>query len=210
MASHGTVTGTFVDTDGTTPAAGTVVFMPAPAWILDAAETKTIMPSQVAVDLDATGSLSTSLLATDDTTLNPSGWTWNVTVLIHGAQPRSFSFSLPGGTTVDLTTASPVNGSVGNAVVVGPTGAAATVADVGAAITADDPTVTGPLNANYAALNGTYSDMVYTGGNLTSWTQNGVACSATYNADGTVHTLTTGTTTRTFTYDASGNLTGAA
>lgn len=143
MATHGTVTGKFVGTDGTTPAAGSVIFSPAPQWILDAVETRTIVPAQVVVTLDGTGSLSTSLLATDDATLNPSGWTWSATILITGASPRSFSFSLPAGSTQDLTTLSPVNGSLGSAVVKGDAGAkgdpTTIVAGTGVSIDSTDP-----------------------------------------------------------------------
>jgi YD repeat-containing protein len=66
------------------------------------------------------------------------------------------------------------------------------------------------LSEGFVALNSTYADMEYEDGDLVSWTQNGVPCSATYNPDGTVATLTTGDLTRTFTYDADGNLIGAA
>lgn len=37
-------------------------------------------------------------------------------------------------------------------------------------------------------------------GNPLTWTENGAPCSATYNLDGTVATLTKDATTRTFTY----------
>lgn len=60
-----------------------------------------------------------------------------------------------------------------------------------------------------ASLNPTYGSMVYEGGNLVSWIQNGIACSATYDANGNVQTLTVGGTTRTFDYDSDGNLIGA-
>lgn len=121
MAQHGTVTGKFVDALEA-PQTGSVIFTAAPGWILSATEAKTIVPEQVVVALDGTGSLSQQLLATDDTTLNPSGWTWNALILIDGAPARSFSFSLPAGTTKDLTTLSPVNTSLGNAVVKGDAG----------------------------------------------------------------------------------------
>lgn len=114
MAQHGTVTGEFVDALEQ-PQTGSVIFTAAPGWILSATEAKTIVPEQVVVALDGTGSLSQQLLATDDTTLNPTGWTWNALILIDGAPARAFSFSLPTGTTVDLTTASPANGSQGTA-----------------------------------------------------------------------------------------------
>ena len=39
--------------------------------------------------------------------------------------------------------------------------------------------------------------------NPTAWTEEGISCSATYNDDGTVATLTKGSTTRTFTYSNS-------
>lgn len=170
MASHGTITGKFVGTDGTTPAAGSVIFSPAPQWILDAVETRTIVPAQVVITLDGTGSLSTSLLATDDTTLNPSGWTWNATILITGATPRSFSFSLPGGSTQDLTTLSPVNGSLGSAVVKGDTGATGAAGPQGAQGVQGATGATGPTGstgATGAAIGGiltTTGDLAVFGG----------------------------------------------
>ncbi len=48
-------------------------------------------------------------------------------------------------------------------------------------------------------------------GNWTSWTEAGVACSATYDpGTGNMATLTVAGVTRTFSYDANDNLIGAA
>lgn len=168
MPPHGTVTGKFVGADGTSPAVGSAIFLPAPQWILDTTRAQTITPEQVVVALDGTGSLTTSLLATDDTTLNPSGWTWSALILIEGVDPRSFSFTLATNATVDLVTVSPVNSSRGSGIVkgdkgdtgpAGPTGAtgpagpagsnaSATLVHQGTGVAVDN---TDPLNPSISA-----------------------------------------------------------
>lgn len=64
--------------------------------------------------------------------------------------------------------------------------------------------------AGSVSANPAYTNMVYTNGNLTSWREDGVLHSATYDAEGNIKTHTVGSVTRTFIYDANGNLTGAS
>lgn len=68
------------------------------------------------------------------------------------------------------------------------------------------------LSGTYVPTNPVIADVVLDAdGNWTSWTEAGVACSATYDSvTGNMETLTVGTVTRTFSYDAEDNLVGAA
>ena len=148
--SYGTVYGRFVlayaDSSDDSPypdalpAAGSLYFTPSPNSIKDATATPTpvtILPATVQVDLDENGylrsfagpdGLGVRLLATDDPQGNPIDWTWGVELRLtdqEGTPVRSissFSFSLPGGTEVDLTSVIPVAASNGTFYVIGPMG----------------------------------------------------------------------------------------
>jgi len=121
------------------PAKGSVFFDPSPVKLLDALSTPnpvTIMPATVEAQLDADGYIlgyagerGVRLVATDDADLNPQDWTWKVTFRLTDqndvpVQIADFSFELPAGTTVDLTTVSPVPDANGTYYLVGPTGPA--------------------------------------------------------------------------------------
>ena len=150
--SYGTVYGRFVlaysdtvDTDpypDAIPAAGSVFFTPSPNYIKDASADPapvTILPATIEVALDEEGylrsfagteGLGVRLVATDDPQGNPVNWTWSVQFRLtdqDGTPVRTvptFSFALPGGTDVDLTTVMPVAASNGTYYIVGPTGPA--------------------------------------------------------------------------------------
>lgn len=127
-----TVTGQFIDSENGTPAAGTVEFVPAPCYLIDAEGDLIVISDPVTVTLDDTGAFSVALLSTDDPDLNPNGWTYSVIVrLVDPVRVRSFSIEAPEGTTVDLADAVPVDGSLGNAVVVGPPGQPGPVGPMG-------------------------------------------------------------------------------
>lgn len=139
--SYGTVTGRFLlayadsaDIDDpaapdAVPATGTVYFTPSPLYIKDTGASPvpvTILPATVSATLDSEGYLcgygttrGIVLMATDDTDGQPSGWTWEVEYRFKapdGSRVNTiapFSFSLPGGTTVDLTTVTPATSSNG-------------------------------------------------------------------------------------------------
>lgn len=147
--SYGTVVGRFLlayadssDVDlypDGIPAKGSVFFTPSPANLKDTNATPapvTILPSRVEAVLDAdgylcgyTGDQGIRLVATDDADLNPLNWTWlaefrltdenDATVLL-----SPFSFSLPGGTSVDLAAVAPVPDANGTYYLIGPTGPA--------------------------------------------------------------------------------------
>jgi hypothetical protein len=147
--SYGTVTGRYLlayadsndvgSNPDAVPAQGTVYFTPSPNYIRDVAASPapvTLLPASVECSLDAngyitgyTGDLGVRLLATDDADGSPVDWTWSVEFRLTDASGNairtipSFSFSLPGGSTVDLTAATPVADSNGTYyLTAGPTG----------------------------------------------------------------------------------------
>lgn len=118
------------DVDGLpdfSPATGlTVTFTPSTAAVIDA----TASPAPVTIEmvpivcgLDTQGYLvggdgqrGVKLIATNDTDINPSGWTYSVTFLRGGAKVaafRDFSMSLPAGVTKDIALTIPVPSSEG-------------------------------------------------------------------------------------------------
>lgn len=111
----GFVTGLFMDNSGGL-LSGTITFTASPPKILDAtsAPPTTILPGPVTVTLSA-GTFLKELVATDDTDLNPFGFTYLVSFALKSGSTSvpvdSFSISVPTGTSsspVDLTVASPV------------------------------------------------------------------------------------------------------
>jgi hypothetical protein len=145
--SHGTVTGRFIvayqDSNDSgsepdaIPAAGSIFFTASPTLIknLDASPAPvSILPAVVEATLDSEGYLcgygttrGIILVATDDPDGNPVDWTWRADFRLTDStgiplSVQSFSFELPGGTTVDLTSASPVQDANGTFYLVGPRG----------------------------------------------------------------------------------------
>jgi hypothetical protein len=131
--NYGTVVGQFLlaYSDKTDPdvfpdgvaAKGSIYFRPSPTKLLDGSSSPnpvTILPAVVECALDSEGYLlggdgtrGVRLVATDDTDLNPTGWTWLVEFRLTDQDDvpvsiPSFSIALPSSTTVDLTTVSPV------------------------------------------------------------------------------------------------------
>ena len=148
--SYGTVVGRFLlayaDTNDVglvpdaVPAQGTVYFTPSPNYIKDVNASPapvTILPSSIECSLDSegyiigyTGDRGVRILATDDPDGNPVDWTWSVNFRLTDATGTpvrtipDFSFELPGGTTVDLTSAAPVPDANGTYYLIGPAGPA--------------------------------------------------------------------------------------
>lgn len=148
--SYGTVTGRFLlaysdsnDADlypDGVPAKGTVLFTPSPNYVKNAGASPapvTILPATISCDLDSegyllgyTGQRGVRLVATDDADNNPVDWTWKVTFRLTDQTDTptrgipDFSFELPGGSTIDLTTVMPVTDANGTYYLVGPTGPA--------------------------------------------------------------------------------------
>lgn len=131
------------------PATGTVTFTPQADYVLSP-NNATVLSTPIIAVLDSQGYLSTAdtskttqryirdirggyipkyrgvnLQATDGDT-NPTNWTWRVdfdlTVGDHKVKQESFSFSLPAGSEIDLTTVTPVPGVSGYSTIQGPQG----------------------------------------------------------------------------------------
>ncbi len=171
--SYGTVVGRFllayadgVDADSApdgVAAQGTVLFTPSAAYIKNVTGSgvnSTIIPATIECTVNSEGYLvgpagtpGVTLIATDDPDNNPVDWTWRVDLRltapdgtpVRSAQP--FHIAVPGGSTTDLSVASPVAASNGVFYTVGPVGPAnsLTVASVetGAAGSSASVTVTG-------------------------------------------------------------------
>lgn len=98
----GVLEGTFEKPDGT-PAVGQVHIAPNVRVVRDATG-NVILAGTVVVDLDDDGAFSVVLAATDDETLDPTGFAYTVTPRLKGHSPIT-GVSLPADTTVDLADA---------------------------------------------------------------------------------------------------------
>lgn len=102
-----TVTATYTELDGS-PAIGTVTFAAQiTGALLDSAADIIVLPDDLTITLDANGSLSVVLLATDDPTVTPQGFTYLITEHI-GRAIRSYSIAVPLGAPLDLRSVAPV------------------------------------------------------------------------------------------------------
>lgn len=143
--TYGTVTGRFLAIIGDTadgledpdavPLVGTVTITPDLPYglVINALPVPaTILPRPVQITLDANGYIEwggndyIKLLATDDGNVNPTNFTYTASfeLTLDGVSiPYGpFSFQLPGGTTVDLTTVAPLASTPGTLTVAGPQG----------------------------------------------------------------------------------------
>jgi hypothetical protein len=106
-----TVTGTWADLSDGGSASGEVDFEPT-AVLVDGTSTPPLImrPEPQTAILDATGSISVQLMATDDPDVSPTGWAWRVTERIQGQQTnRIYLINLPAAQTpVDLSTIAPL------------------------------------------------------------------------------------------------------
>lgn len=106
------VIGKWLDGQGN-PCTGKVVFSPRVATrFVDTASSVVIMPERFQVVLDATGSISTTVIATDAAALvSTAGFMWHVAVLLNDStgqqlSPYSFILVAPGaGGTINISTA---------------------------------------------------------------------------------------------------------
>lgn len=118
--------------DGVAPEGLTITFTPEPQWLLNVsaiANPVTILPSEIVCTVDNEGYLldpdlnrGVYLIATDDPDLNPTDWNYTVTFRSPDRPRRVFNINVPIGSVTDLTTVTPVAGSIGNAVVRGEVG----------------------------------------------------------------------------------------
>jgi hypothetical protein len=107
-----TVTGTYQTPLGAA-LTGTLAFTPNVPTLADSAGADFII-GPIIVDLDPAGHFSVTLPCTDNTTLSPSGWLWQITENITGHATRpAYLVALPHtlGATVDLATVVPQNPS---------------------------------------------------------------------------------------------------
>jgi hypothetical protein len=110
--STGTVTGTFIVTDGT-PARGSVRFTAEAAYALDATANVILVSLSRTVRLDENGSFTVTLAATDDPDLVPADFTYRVRPMIDGLPMGAFSISVPSDSAQDLADIAPVPGTGG-------------------------------------------------------------------------------------------------
>ena len=115
------------------PVSGTVTFTPTAKGPLlsipPAGQAVTVFPDAVTCTvtngslLDPQGNPDPILVATDSAYVTPTDWEWTATYKLNSGRTRgSFSFKLPAGTTVDLTTVAPVSVSGGVQITQGPAG----------------------------------------------------------------------------------------
>lgn len=105
-----TVTHTFTNADGS-PASGTVTF--ALTGRMTNGSTTIVPAAEVTGTLNATGNLSVTVTANNDTGTVPTDAGWMVTLRIAGAKQEEFLITVPSGTgTVDLGSLLPAAGQV--------------------------------------------------------------------------------------------------
>ncbi|MFI7096422.1 hypothetical protein [Streptomyces lydicus] len=117
-----TLTGRYIRPDGT-PLAGTVTITTPSLLTLSGANS--IAAGSTVLTLDNTGSFSVVLVATDNATMQPTGWRYAVTEKFVGVTGRTYSIDLPATSpTVDIADIAPADPATGNYVTVaGPAGA---------------------------------------------------------------------------------------
>lgn len=99
------VTGRYIDHNGS-PVRGSVTF-DTDYYVLDSGESVVVIEAPITVNLDATGSFAVDLIATDDTDMTPTGWTWTLTPNFTGAFPLEFALPASLAPTTDITVLSP-------------------------------------------------------------------------------------------------------
>ena len=103
------VTGTFLQSDGSTAAEGNVTFI-ASTTMQDSSNNQIIAPTLSTGTLNGSGSISVNLTATDDSTTQPSGVTYEVTENIDGAGQNKYSIGVSSSSsegTLDLADITP-------------------------------------------------------------------------------------------------------
>lgn len=129
-----TVTGKFTLLDGS-PAQGKVRFTG--KVVVTSAATKTnVVPTSIVAILDANGSFSVPLPATDDPDIQPNGWTYRVQEELTTGGGRTYEMVVPiaaKGSGLDLSTVAPIAPSMGD-----PTAFVTSAALVPVQVKADD------------------------------------------------------------------------
>ena len=106
--SYVTLTVDIYDGQGSVPTSGTATFTPS-ATLTDTTNHEIVAQLPVVVSFKPSGPPTIRLLATDNATLTPGGWAWQVTFSGSG-MPSAFSFFLPfsGGASQNLSSIIPV------------------------------------------------------------------------------------------------------
>ena len=107
-----TLTGTFIDAEGNA-ASGNLLIRPEFTHAVNTTTNFIAVPETINVMLNAAGSFSIVLQATDDPAVDPVGFTYHVDFDLHEIDIPSFSFALPAGSTVDLADAIPLPSTTG-------------------------------------------------------------------------------------------------
>ena len=105
-----TVTASYKKADGTTAASGNVTFL-ATNTMTDSSNNNIVAPTLVTGTLNNSGAISVTLTATDDTTTQPTGTTYEVTENIDEAGQNKYNIEVPynsTGGTLDLADITPV------------------------------------------------------------------------------------------------------
>lgn len=98
------VTATYLRRDGS-PATGRVLFRSAQIVVVDDV---IVVPRTIVATLDAIGSISVHLPATDDEDIDPTGWTYTVDEQVAGLNRDPWSIQVPHDSDgIDLSTAAP-------------------------------------------------------------------------------------------------------
>lgn len=164
----GIVTGTFTDTNDR-PVVGTISFTPSASRLIGTGAV--ILGDPVIVELDAEGSFSVTLPASDDIHVNPTDFTYRVDETFVGTVGSTYFIDVLEGTTLNLDDVS-VPGTVNNGTVVW---------------TAALPTQTG--NAG---------EFLTTNGTVASWGPATAAAAAVSNGDGDAPMFRAATTVATY------------
>jgi len=155
QVTYGTFKGKLIDAINTgagevsRAVAGMVTASPAVNSVNIPAALAVMLPRPVTVTLDANGAFTMQLVATDDPALSIINWAYQISFqLNNGDALAPFLVQIPGGSTVDLSTANPVSTGGGVAITQGnpgPTGPTALFdADAVPYLNATAPAPTGP------------------------------------------------------------------
>jgi lysophospholipase L1-like esterase len=116
-----TLTGRYIHPDGAALTGSITIAAPS---LITLSGADTITAGAVTATLNAQGAFSVTLVATDNTAMQPTGWAYDVTETLTGFAPRTYSIVLPQAVpAVDLADIAPANPADGDYVLVtGPTG----------------------------------------------------------------------------------------
>ncbi len=152
QVTYGTFKGKLIDAintgagEASRAVTGTVTASPAVNSVNIPAALVVMLPRPVTVTLDANGAFTMQLVATDDPALSIINWAYQISFQLgNGDALAPFLVQIPGGSTVDLSTANPVSTGGGVVITQGPAGPTAVFdADAVPYLNATAPAPTGP------------------------------------------------------------------